>query len=210
MVTTFRSPVSALLRYIANRGGYPWRTILRTPLGRVPVTMWSRHDLLTINEIFCRRDYGSDAHRTVVDIGGNCGYATLFFLTRDHRTRVWVYEPDPANVERLHETLAGFHGRYRLAQMAVTADDVSSVRFVPQGRYGHVARSGEGGVEVPAISIAAVLRAVTKEAEEIDLLKIDTEGTEPELVRALPADAPVREVRYEDVGRVVVHRPSRG
>jgi hypothetical protein len=52
------------------------------PLGRIEVTLADRHDLQTVNEVFCRRDYGSSAHRTVVDIGANVRLATLFFLTR--------------------------------------------------------------------------------------------------------------------------------
>ena len=208
IMLTVRPRFTTLLRYLTNRGQYPCRLVLRTPLGPVSVTVWDRHDLLTINEVFFRRDYGSSPHRTVVDIGGNRGYATLFFLTRDADTRVWIFEPDPENVEKLRRTLSGFTGRYHLVEKAVTPDEVAAVRFVPNGRYGRIAREGETGIEVAAISIASVIRDVAAEAGEIDLVKIDTEGTEPELVAALARGAPVREVRYEDIGRIVAFRPA--
>lgn len=210
ILSTFGNPVAALARYLANSGSYPWSTTLRTPLGRVHVILEDRHDLLTLNEIFCRRDYGSRAHRTVVDIGANVGFATLFFLTRSPEARVWAFEPDPANVERLRRTLAGYEARYVLSETAVTAGDATSVRFVTQGRYGHVAGPDENGVDVPAVSIAEALRRVAGEAGPIDLVKIDTEGTDPLLAAALPSDVRVGEVRYEDgEGHVVtVHPPS--
>src|SRR5476651_1856806 len=92
IVVVFEAPGAALARYLSNRGRYPWRPTLRTPLGRVQVTLNDRHDLLTVNEVFCRRDYGNSTHRTVVDIGANVGFASLFFLTRSAETRVWAFE----------------------------------------------------------------------------------------------------------------------
>jgi FkbM family methyltransferase len=160
-----------------------------------------------VNEIFCRRDYGGRAHRTVVDIGANVGLASLFFLTRSPDARVWAYEPDPANVQRLRETLTGFEERYTLVEAAVTVDETPSVRFVTGGRYGHLAGEGEGGVDVPAVAIARALREVVGATGSIDLVKIDTEGTDEQLAAAVPADSRIAEVRYEDNrGRVIVRR----
>jgi hypothetical protein len=88
MFLTFYNPLSALARYVTNRGTYPWRPKLRTPMGTIEVTLVDRHDLLTVNEIFCRWDYGSQARRVVVDIGANVGLATLFFLTRSTDAQV--------------------------------------------------------------------------------------------------------------------------
>jgi FkbM family methyltransferase len=207
---TFDQPVAALARYLTNSGRYPWQTTLRTPLGRARVVLIDRHDLLTINEVFCRFDYGSCGRRTVVDIGANAGFASLFFLTRHRDTRVWAFEPDAANLDRLRSNLAPFEGRYAVVEAAVTSNNVPSVRFVTAGRYGHIASASEAGVEVRAVSIACALRAIAREAGPIDLVKIDTEGTELDLVAAIPSDVVVREVRYEDnTGRVVaIHPPQ--
>jgi len=104
---------------------------------------------------------------------------------------VWAFEPDPANIERLRENLSGFEARYTLFDVAVTTADMPTVRFVTAGRYGHVAGTGEAGVDLPAISIARACRRVAREAGSIDLVKIDTEGTESELVAAIPPDVPI-------------------
>jgi FkbM family methyltransferase len=204
---TFDAPLAALVRYLSNRGDYPWHAILRTPIGPVLVILQDRHDLLTVNEIFCRRDYGPGLHGTVVDIGANVGFASLFFLTRTRDARVWAYEPDPANALRLRGVLSGHEDRYTLIEAAVTAVEMPSVRFVPAGRYGHLASVDEPGIDVPAISIAQALRDVVRDAGAIDLVKIDTEGTDEELATAVPLQLPVKEIRYEDNrGRVTILR----
>ena len=197
MFSVYEQPVRALARYLSNSGHYPWQPGLRTPSGVVRPVLTSYHDLLTVNEVFCRQDYGDGAAvDTVVDIGANVGLATLFFLTRSDRVRVWCCEPDPANLERLTETLRGRLDRVTIVSKAVTAEPVSCVRFSAGGRYGRI--DAEGTLEVPAISIGELLRSVTRSVGHIDLVKIDTEGSELELLRAIPPEIPVRALVYED------------
>lgn len=203
--TTYRSPGTALCRYLSNGGAYPWRPRLRTPLGEVRPELHSYHDLLTIQEVFCRRDYGDAAdYKLVVDIGANVGLATLFFLTRNAQCRAVCFEPDPANVERLRVTLDGFEERYELIQKAVTAADTDAVFFVASGRYGHIANSEEDAADLltlPAIGIERALASVMAGAGIIDLVKIDTEGSEALLVSTLTRSvhAPhIKAVVYED------------
>lgn len=190
-------PFRALARYLTNGGRYPWRPGLRTPLGVVRPELTSYHDLLTVNEVFCRQDYGDgEGVRTVVDIGANVGLAALFFLTRSPEVRVWCCEPDPANLARLRETLRPYLERVTVVPKAVTAEPLDSVRFAPQGRYGHIDEAGT--IEVAAIGVADLLRSVEAERAPIDLVKIDTEGTELDLVRSAPDDVRVRAFVYED------------
>ncbi len=47
-------------RYFLGRGDYPYACRLRTPQGVVAPTLFSRHDMWTVNEVFCRHDYGDD------------------------------------------------------------------------------------------------------------------------------------------------------
>lgn len=201
-LVTFDRPVGALARYLANAGRYPWCVTLLTPSGPVQVCLRDRHDLLTVMEIFCRRDYGDGRElRAVLDIGANVGLATLFFLTRGSEARSVCYEPDPGNFELLQENLRPFGDRVTLVRAAVTATPVEIVHFVPAGRYGHTATEGEVGIAVPAVDISA---AVTEASAHgvVDLVKIDTEGTEPQLVAALrtrfPGRTMVRDIVFED------------
>ncbi len=197
MFSVYEQPGRALIRYLTNAGGYPWQPGLRTPSGVVRPVLTSYHDLLTVNEVFCRQDYGDgEGVDTVVDIGANVGLAALFFLTRSPGVRVWCCEPDPANLERLEETLDGRLDRVTIVAKAVTAEPVDSVRFEAAGRYGRV--DVGGALEVPAISIGELLRSVTQRAGHIDLVKIDTEGSELELLNAIPPEVRVGALVYED------------
>jgi FkbM family methyltransferase len=196
MPTTYERPAEALRRYVSNGGSYPWTPRIRTPLGVVTPELTSYHDLLTVNEVFCRRDYGdAEDARLVVDIGANVGLAALFFLTRNPECRVHCFEPDPANLERLRTILSPYADRVVVVPRAVTAEPSTTVRFLPAGRYGRISPRG---VEVPSIGLEEALARVPG---TIDLVKIDTEGTEGALVAALLSGSHVPRVRnvvYED------------
>src|SRR5829696_5842772 len=112
--------VDGARRYFTASGTYPYRCEIRTPLGKVAPELHSQHDMITVNEIFCREDYRIHfGAEVVVDIGSNIGISGLYFLTRSEGVRVWLYEPVPQNVERLRENLHAFQGRWSLDQSAV-------------------------------------------------------------------------------------------
>ncbi len=206
---TVDRPGAFLWRYLTNSGTYPHRVTIRTPVGPVRLTLFSRHDLLTVNEVFCRRDYGDGVGlATVVDVGANIGIAAMWFLSRSPNCFVHCLEPDERNARRLEENLAPFAGRFRLIRAAVGCE-------AGTGRYGHLvtdapsARPGElaGGTvaQVEVVAIADLLDEVLGASGSIDLLKVDTEGSEEELIDAIPPRirSEVRRVVYEMPGRVV-------
>ncbi len=176
-------------RYLTNSGTYPCDIRLRTPVGVVSVTLYSYHDLLTINEIFCRQDYRSDNLSVAVDIGANIGISALYFLTRNTRSRVYLYEPVPTNLERLEKTLQAYKGRYHVTEAAV-ADKSGTVEFAiePSGRYGTMhSRPGDPHIQVLCQDINTVLADVLAIEPKIDVLKLDTEGFEEATVAAIHA-----------------------
>jgi FkbM family methyltransferase len=176
-----RPALPFLARYATQRGGYPWTVRIDTPLGRVPVTMHSRHDLLTVNEVFCRRDYGTPAGSVIVDVGANIGISALYFLTRNPDCHVWCFEPNPANVVRLRQNLAPYLDRVTIRQAAVGLERGQMGFYVePTGRYGRL-QDGQGEL-VDVVTVADVLAEVGR---SVDFVKIDTEGSEPELVAEL-------------------------
>jgi FkbM family methyltransferase len=173
-------------RYFLGRGEYPYSCQVRTPQGTVAPTLFSQHDIWTVNEVFCRRDYGDDrSARTIVDIGSNIGISALYFLTRNPDSRIWLYEPVPRNVERMRANLTGFEGRYTLRETAVAAS-TGRVRFGVEesGRYGGIEVETGRTITVPSVGINELLEEVLESAPAIDVLKIDTEGTELEILRA--------------------------
>ena len=176
-----------LARYFLGRGEYPYACRVRTPVGSVAPTLFSRHDMLTFNEVFCRQDYGvgSDA-RAVVDIGSNIGISALYFLTRNRFCQCWLYEPVPRNVERLRRNLAGHEERHSLHETAVaTVDGRAAFGVEESGRYGGIGVATGETIEVECVGINELLEEVLGSVPAVDVLKIDTEGTELMLFQAI-------------------------
>jgi FkbM family methyltransferase len=196
MVRTYPDPVRNARRYVSGWGEYPYRCRLRTPSGTIAPTLYSRHDMLTINEVFCREDYRLAGDlRVAVDIGSNIGLSALYFLTRSPAARVYVFEPDPRNVERLRANLAGYEDRYSLQAVAVAhSDGEAAFGTEPSGRYGLLTPAPGTGhplfppteqIRVRTRAMNDVLGEVLAREHRIDVLKVDTEGMEVELVASI-------------------------
>jgi FkbM family methyltransferase len=205
MPRRYRHPVDGARRYFTPGGTYPHRFEVRTPLGTVAPNLHSQHDMITVNEIFCREDYlVGDEAEVVVDVGSNIGISALYFLTRSERARVRLFEPVPRNAERLRENLAGFEGRWRLEQSAVAdRDGEETFAIEPSGRYGGLGSRHAESITVPVRHIDGVLREVLEEEGRIDVLKLDTEGVEARTLAAASPEllARVGLILAEDVER---------
>ena len=176
-----------LWRYLTARGEYPYDITVRTPVGLVSMRLYSHHDLLTVNEIFCRQDYSAESSlQHVVDIGSNIGISAIYFLTRNNHSTCVLYEPDPKNIPKLDHNLRAFRGRYTIIQAAVS-DEAGHLEFgiEPTGRYGGLGRKTGKSIVVRCIHINEVIEEVLKSFSHIDILKIDTEGVEIQTVKAI-------------------------
>lgn len=176
-----------LNRYLTAGGEYPYEIEVRTPMGAVRPTLYSHHDMLTVNEIFCRLDYFADkSTKVVVDIGSNIGISALYFLSRNATSKCHLFEPDPKNIVKLKKTLQGYEDRYVLHENAVS-DFAGPVEFGVEdtGRYGGIGFTKGEVIRVECLHINTVLAKVLETEPEIDVLKIDTEGVEIQTVNAI-------------------------
>ncbi|MCD9154526.1 FkbM family methyltransferase [Aeromicrobium duanguangcaii] len=191
----YTNPISTLYRYVSNRGDYPVEIGVRTPVGPVRVTAPTFHDLRTINEVFCRGDYavGPDV-RVVVDVGANIGISALFFLTRNESSRVYCFEPSPINAPRLRAALAPFGDRAAISETALSdRDGVFEFNAEPVGRYSGLVAPGYARdlvnvVQVQTVNISDALDEILQVESFIDVLKIDTEGSEEAILRSIRPD----------------------
>ena len=187
MIRLYPRVLENLWRYLTARGQYPYDIEVRTPVGLVSMRLYSHHDLLTVNEIFCRQDYSADSSlRHVVDIGSNIGISAIYFLTRNNYSTCILYEPDPKNIPKLEHNLRAFRGRYTILQAAVS-DEAGSLEFgiEPTGRYGGLGVKTGKSIFVECIHINEVIEDALKNFPHIDILKIDTEGVEIQTVKAI-------------------------
>ena len=183
----FPRPWHVLARYLLGRGEYPFACDVRTPTGRIRVTTYSPDDVVTVVEVFARLDYAAPGDlRLAVDFGANIGVASLYFLTRNRTARCHAYEPVPVNADRFRRNLAGFEGRYVLREVAVaTAGGQTEFGVEPTGRYGGIGVATGETIRVDARGVNDVLAEIVAEDGEIDVLKIDIEGLEEAVVRAI-------------------------
>lgn len=187
MVKNYPDFMDNFNRYLTGSGKYPYNIKVRTPIGVIAPRIYSHHDILTVNEIFCRCDYFADKTiRTVVDIGSNIGISAMYFLTRNRDAVCYLYEPDARNTEKLRNNLVGFEERYHLVQAAVSCEK-GKVDFgvEPTGRYGGIGVKTDITIIVDCLNINDVIGEVLEEVELIDVLKIDTEGMEIKTVEAI-------------------------
>jgi FkbM family methyltransferase len=187
MLRTYERPGVMFLRYLFGGGDYPTGITLSTPIGPIAVTLYSEHDLLTVNEIFCRRDYQApEGAEVVVDFGSNIGISALYFLTRNTRAQAYLFEPLPTNVERLQSNLSGFEGRYNLFPYAVGMV-AGPVAFgcEPTGRYGGIGLARETQITVPCRPANSVIDEILSLHGRLDVLKVDIESFEKEIILGL-------------------------
>lgn len=190
MFRVYKNIPDAFRRYLLGGGEYPVSVSVNTPVGMYDMTLYSCHDILTVNEIFCRNDYpASQDLRVVVDIGSNIGISAIYFLTRNNQARCYLFEPDPKNIVRLRHQLKDFENRYELSECAV-ADYDGQVTFGVEdtGRYGGIAVKTEQNITVDCRHINDVLSEIIAKEGMIDVVKIDTEGVEIATVRAMDVE----------------------
>lgn len=183
----FNNPVDILKRYLLGSGVYPFTVSIKTPIGLVNLTLYSYHDLLTLNEIFCREDYFcKNDIRTVVDFGSNIGISALYFLTRNRETFVYLFEPLAVNCQRMRQNLEYFQDRFNLSPVAVwLADGDVEFGYEETGRYGGVKVMSDYKIMVPAMDVNNILSNIIEKHTNIDILKIDIEGGERDILAAI-------------------------
>ena len=188
MLRIYHRPVDGYARYLFGYGAYPAQIHVKTPIGDIGLTIYSHHDMITVNEVFCRQDYVSTSKDQIfVDIGSNIGISAAYFLTRSRSGFAYLYEPVPSNVARLRRNLAFLEGRFAIEEVAVGIES-GMVRFGIEepGRYGGIGDWREEQIEVQCVDSNDVLRAIIAKHGRIDVLKVDIEDLESEVVARIP------------------------
>jgi FkbM family methyltransferase len=199
-----------LWRFLTARGAYPYDCQVRTPTGLLTIPVPTSHDLLTVNEVFCRQDYRAGPDLGVaVDVGSNIGVSALYFLTRNTTSRCHLFEPDPRNVRRLRENLRPYEDRYTLQECAVGPME-GTVEFglEPIGRYGAIGRASEEQIEVRCRHVNSILEEIVGAEGHIDVLKVDIEGLEIPTVEAIRPDLleAIDVIYFEENGPAPLHQ----
>ncbi len=145
---------------------------------------WDSHEPETSGVFF---DLARDC-RVVIDVGAHVGYHSLLASHANPGAVCFAFEPLPSNYRRLdiNRALNGV-GDIRAVQSAVGSHNHTATIRIPQsarpgvGRIGGVG-AGEGWdeLEVPVVTLDGSIDDAYR--GEVDLLKIDVEGMEPDVL----------------------------
>jgi FkbM family methyltransferase len=162
------------------------------------------YDLETLWQIYFHRAYKLEpTDRVIVDAGANIGLFSCFAAASLPKCRIYSAEPFPSTYKRLerHVRSNGFLSRIHCFQaalagapghVAMAAEGSSSQRVhvvevdadAGGGRptEGHASAVAEAIVEVEAVTLGDFLNGLDE--QQVDLLKMDIEGSEYEVLLA--------------------------
>jgi FkbM family methyltransferase len=134
------------------------------------------------DEIWVDKVYGDvEPGWTVLDIGANIGFFTLFAL--EAGARVYAYEPEEKNFERLEQQIIqnlDDPEHAHVYRLAVASDDEGRNLYLNAENIGghRITHDAGGGIQrVPSIT----LNQIIEEVGHVDLIKMDCEGAECEI-----------------------------
>jgi len=135
----------------------------------------------------------------LLDIGANIGYVAACFLSRVPGSTAICVDPQPEIVDLLEANMAPFGERTTIHRVALS-DAAGEVRFrIDRANRGASRIDADGELAVSAIDAGEFLAGLPR----LDLIKIDVEGHEETVFRAMDAQlarlAP-RAILFEDQG----------
>lgn len=133
----------------------------------------------------------------LLDIGANIGYVSACFLSRVPDACTICVEPQPGIVDLLERNMAQFGARAAIHKVALS-DAAGELRFrIDEANRGASRICDDGDIVVPAVHAGELLASI----DRVDLVKIDVEGHEEPIFRAIDAQlarlAP-RAILFED------------
>lgn len=192
--------VSRLLRALARRSDvmyWDWwwnrrrgadEFYLRPSSARFGVVGRNRtSDAVVYRQVFVNEEYDATLGEipeagTIVDLGANVGYASIYMLSKHPGARVIAMEPDPENFALLRRNLAPYGGRCEALLAAAWSHPTRlQMRTEPYRGGGHWARQVEEGNDgtVEALDLGTLFTKLG--IEKVSILKMDIEGAEVEV-----------------------------
>ena len=153
-----------------------------------------RNDVATLFVIFGRQEYGRLPHDAVVlDLGANIGAFAVYAAQQG--AQVYSFEPEPSNYRLLVRNVPPSVKTFEVAVTGRFERRRLFVRSSPSHSF-HDRRAAKGAIMVDCVSLGTAVEQC--DVDEVDLLKLDVEGSEFEVLYGAPeALAAVNEIRME-------------
>jgi FkbM family methyltransferase len=148
-------------------------------------------DLKAFWQIFLRRIYRvQPTDRVILDLGANIGVFTLYAARCAPEAKVFSLEPFPSTFNRLVTNIRDHHLDDRVKCLNFAATGTDGLRVMPdssvpsQRRALASSANGKSGTEVQGKTLPALLDE--NHLPQVDLLKMDIEGSEYEVLLSTP------------------------
>ncbi len=139
--------------------------------------------------------------KMILDIGANIGVSTLFFKSIFPEAKIYAVEPFPENVDLLRENIKGIDGLTIIDKGLGEKDGYKIYYFSDTetnfggGTFQKIGHNPEKKYNLEVMSFKTLINKYN--IDKIDLIKIDTEGSEYEILTNIPSEV------FNDVSYIV-------
>jgi FkbM family methyltransferase len=132
----------------------------------------------------------SNEVRIIVDIGANVGASVLFWKYLYPNSTIYAFEPEPLNFSMLKKNTENLSNVYifneALGDKSGSIEMIHSPDFANSGGWSIYQRGAKGGEQRVSVPIKISGDRLTELGiEDIDVLKVDTEGAEKMIIHGL-------------------------
>jgi FkbM family methyltransferase len=151
------------------------------------------------HEIFVEHTYFFEStapQPVIIDAGANIGLATLFFKTLHPEARIVCFEPDPDNFILLTRNVERNRLSHVELHQSAVSDTAEPIVFYTSPSDSPLRHSTvEARVASPEHIVVPAVRLSTYVGEDVDLLKLDVEGSERQVLPELIASGAIGRIK---------------
>jgi FkbM family methyltransferase len=155
------------------------------PEVRYPIKLRAKtSDLKVMEQIFLDEDYNFPIDfepKLIIDGGAYVGYSSVFFANRFPKTKIFSIEPEESNFKLLKENIRNYENIELINAGIWNKPTYLRIKDIGLGHFGFIVEEVQESEEFSfkAITIDEILRR--SGYKEIDILKLDIEGSEKEV-----------------------------
>ena len=143
---------------------------------------YTTSDLSMFEQIFYSKHYEISvpfAPKIIFDLGANVGFASIYFANRFPGSQIIAIEPNAENYKSAVMNSENYDNIKMIYDAVWNRHEELHVVDKGHGEAAFMIEPGKGENEVPAYTIKSLMQMM--KTDEIDILKIDIEGSEKEI-----------------------------
>jgi FkbM family methyltransferase len=175
--------VSGLIVYVKLKLGLTQS--INLPEVKFPIAMRAGNtDRITFKEIFIKREYDFNFPSTIdtkviIDAGANIGFTSVFLANQYPNSKIFSIEPDDENFEYVLRNTSPYKNITPIKKALWNKKETISLSDPGLGKRGMMVDKHAGATTLEAISVTDLMKEFN--ISQIDILKMDIEGSEKEV-----------------------------